>query len=221
MWRSGLLLVLFCAQHQQQGDARVFLTSPATDSLYAATPGPTAPRALQNILYRHHTGETTSAGEGAEHRRLLLGHVFSSSGLGSVPWPSAPPEKPPLEQQVLPEEQLVPQPAKAKALGVRTLQLLQRAKRSAAAAAAAARAAALGAIPKDEAGQRLISGALTRLYVQTLLYPIGKQHFPAWCSYFCLSERRVEYYFKSCHGPSLFLWLLQTLFVRGQLGACR
>ncbi|OEH75469.1 mitochondrial carrier superfamily protein [Cyclospora cayetanensis] len=36
----------------------------------------------------------------------------------------------------------------------------------------AAKAAALAAIPRCTDGQRLLSGALTRLYVQTLLYPI-------------------------------------------------
>lgn len=90
MWRFGLLLVLIFAQHQQQGDARVLLTSPATALPYAAPSSTAAPRGLQNILY-HSSGEFLSGREGAEPRRLLLGHVFS--GLRSVPWPPAAPEK--------------------------------------------------------------------------------------------------------------------------------
>ena len=75
------------------------------------------------------------------------------------------------------------------ASGERTLKILQRARRSAASAASAVAAAALAAVPKDEAGQRLLSGALTRFYVQALLYPIGARRRPQIAQYF--SDIRV------------------------------
>ena len=85
--KSGLLLLLLLllfAQQHAGGEARVFHSGIVTDIVSTATTAPAAKPDLHPLLIASRDEE-----EGGGPRRLLLGHLFPSSGVRGVSWPQA------------------------------------------------------------------------------------------------------------------------------------
>ncbi|KAL8270052.1 hypothetical protein Esti_006044 [Eimeria stiedai] len=192
-WTQAVLFLFIFIAQGHQGHASCLMPTGRGATATAAAAAEDSRRLERLLLHGNSTRASLVPLEGErDPRRLLAGHLFSSSGLRSLPWVSetdnaeVPTEEQQEEEQdglldaTKLQKQLQQQqqklPVKAKALSHGALQALRGVRHSVAAAAAAAgekaAAAAAAAIPKDELGQRLLSGVVTRLYVQTLLYPI-------------------------------------------------